>query len=157
MQPINQDKSDFYKMNNDSIILVLEDDPHDVELLQSAFRAINLKRNVVFFRFGQELINYLVVNKRKPFLIMSDVNVPRLNGFETRNKIYDNPELDLKGVPYIFFSTSYSQAMQVKVMERPYFGFFVKPILYNDLISTVKKIIDYWQMNTVCELYSYQQ
>jgi CheY-like chemotaxis protein len=61
-----------------------------------------------------------------PFLILSDINMPKLDGFALRNKIKMDAKLQLRCIPYLFFSTAVSQAAVIDAYSASAQGFFCK-------------------------------
>jgi CheY-like chemotaxis protein len=126
-------------------IIVIEDDIDDQLLLSETFQALNYPNQVIFFSDGNEAINYLEKNDVNPFLILSDINMPAINGFELKQKIRANEVLNVKGIPYLFFTTG----AQSKAVRDAYCmsaqGFFIKPNSIGDLRNTIRKIVEYWQ------------
>src|SRR4051812_15577921 len=86
-------------------IIVIEDDPDDQELLSEAFMELNYDYEVIFFFDGNEALDYIMKTDVKPFLILSDINMPKINGFELRQKIHTNTELSIRCIPYLFFTS----------------------------------------------------
>jgi CheY-like chemotaxis protein len=80
-----------------------------------------------------------------PFLILSDINMPKINGFELRNKIFTNEQLQTKCIPYLFFTTAADKKSVVDAYSLSVQGFFKKPHSIEGLEHTIKKIIEYWQ------------
>ena len=114
-------------------------------ILDEIFKKLNYPNQIIFFTDGNAAVDYLNAMENPPFLILSDINMPRMNGFEVRDKICRNEKLNSKCIPYLFFSTSVDK----KAVEEAYAmcvqGFFIKPATMNELQSTIGKIIDYWQ------------
>jgi len=54
----------------------------------------------------------------EPFLTPSDINMPKLNGIELKEKIQNNEELRLKSIPYLFFTTSAEQKHVIDAYSR---------------------------------------
>ena len=81
----------------------------------------------------------------QPFLILSDINMPRLNGFELRSKIFTNEQLQTKCIPYLFFTTGANKKAVVDAYALSVQGFFIKPTSMDGLERTIKKIVEYWQ------------
>jgi CheY-like chemotaxis protein len=67
-------------MNNNGPIIIVEDDEDDRELLAGVFRKINLQNEIIFFTDGKLAYDYLVESQIVPFLILSDIHMPGLNG-----------------------------------------------------------------------------
>lgn len=78
-----------------------------------------------------------------PFLILSDINMPRINGFELRNRIYTNQMLRDKCVPYLFFTTAAGHQSVKQAYALSAQVFFVKPDKYEDLLDHVRVITEY--------------
>lgn len=80
-----------------------------------------------------------------PFLILSDINMPKLSGFELRNKIFTNEQLQTKCIPYLFFTTGANKKSVIDAYALSVQGFFLKPNSIEALENTIKKIVEYWQ------------
>ena len=132
-------------MNKTGPIIVIEDDSDDQELLNEVFKVLDFKNEVTFFGDGEQALDYLLKSEIEPFLIMSDINMPKLNGLELREKIDTNEDLRLKCIPYLFFSTSAEQKHVVDAYSKSVQGFFVKPNSFDKLKRIIKIIIEYWQ------------
>ena len=131
-------------MNKGGPIIIIEDDIDDREILSYVFKSLEVKNEIKFFGNGEEALGYLSETTVEPFIIFSDINMPRLNGIELRAKIHENEDLRLKSIPYLFFSTTAEQRHVVDAYSKSVQGFFVKPTDYNELTATIKSIIDYW-------------
>jgi len=132
-------------MNKTGPIIIIEDDVDDQELLTSVFKDLEYKNEVRFFGDSYEALDYLTNTDVEPFLVLSDINMPKLNGLELREKVHNNEDLRLKSIPYLFFSTSAEQQHVVDAYSRSIQGFFIKPNDYESLKNIIKKIVDYWQ------------
>ncbi|MGQ3087357.1 response regulator, partial [Flavobacterium sp.] len=73
------------KMHRD--ILVIEDDEDDRDILREIFRDLGYKNKIVFFSDSTEALDYIRKPEIEPFIIISDINMPKLGGFELRNII----------------------------------------------------------------------
>jgi len=69
-------------MNKGGPIIIIEDDLDDQELLSEVFKKLNYKNEIVFFGDGQEALEYLTDTSIEPFIIFSDINMPKLSGME---------------------------------------------------------------------------
>ena len=131
-------------MNKGGPIIIIEDDIDDQELLGDVFAALQTKNEVLFFSDGVAALEYLTHTRVEPFIIFSDINMPRLSGMELREKVHQNEDLRLKSIPYLFFSTSADQQHVVDAYSKSIQGFFIKPSDYCELLETVRSIVDYW-------------
>ncbi len=132
-------------MNKTGPIILIEDDAGDQNLLMEVFDELNLLNKIIFFKDGEEALEYLKNSTIEPFIILSDINMPKLNGLELREKILTNEELRIKCIPYLFFSTSGEQKFVVDAYSKSVQGFFVKPNTYEEIKDTIKIIVQYWQ------------
>lgn len=132
------------QMNKTGPIIIIEDDQDDQSFLSEVFQELGYKNKVVFFGDGEEALAYLTDTSIEPFIIFSDINMPRLNGMELRQKVHENEDLRIKSIPYLFFSTSAEQQHVIDAYSKSVQGFFVKPSSYPELKETIKTIVDYW-------------
>ena len=132
-------------MNKDGPIIIIEDDEDDQEFLKLIFQKLDYPNEVIFFSDGQIALDYLDHPSVLPFLILSDINLPRLNGFELRTKLKTDADLAVKCIPYLFFSTSQNQKMVIDAYSMSVQGFFVKQPSLAELEKTISVIIEYWK------------
>ena len=132
-------------MNKTGPIIIIEDDMDDQEILADIFKELNYKNELVFFGDSIQALAYLTDTDIEPFLVLSDINMPKLNGMELREKIHNNEDLRLKSIPYLFFSTNAEQQHVIDAYSRSIQGFFVKPSNYDKLKNILVKIVEYWQ------------
>ena len=126
-------------------IIVVDDDLDDQELLAEAFKALNSDREVRFFTDGYDALDFIESSGIPPFLILSDVNMPRINGFELRKKVHNSAKLKGRLIPYLFFTTgAQEEAIEVAYADSAQ-GFFIKPSSMSELKLIISKIIDYWE------------
>jgi CheY-like chemotaxis protein len=132
-------------MNKTGPIVIIEDDLDDQEILTDIFKELSYVNEVVFFGDSFEALDYLTNTNIEPFLVLSDINMPKLNGIELREKVHNNEDLRLKSIPYLFFSTSAEQKHIIDAYSRSIQGFFIKPHGYDKLKDTIRRIVEYWQ------------
>jgi CheY-like chemotaxis protein len=132
-------------MNRSGPVIIIEDDADDQELLLEVFKKLNYSNEVIFFLDSQKALDYLNRTDITPFLILSDINMPKLNGFELRNKIYTDAQLQLKCIPYLFFSTASTQKAVVDAYSLSVQGFFIKQNTMSELEKTISIIMEYWK------------
>jgi CheY-like chemotaxis protein len=132
-------------MNKIGPIVVIEDDAEDQEILAEIFKTLDYKNPIIYFSDSEEALQFLIDTKIKPFLILSDINMPKLTGFELRQKVHTNEDLNLKCIPYLFFTTTSAQKAIVDAYSQSVQGFFIKANSVDKLKNTIKKIVEYWQ------------
>ena len=132
-------------MNKSGPIIIIEDDKDDQELFGHVFKKFNYPNEVIFFADGFAALEHLTRTQQQPFLILSDINMPKLDGFKLREKIHNNDQLRLKCIPYLFFTTAADQQNVVIAYSKSIQGFFTKPDNYADLERVLRNIIEYWK------------
>ena len=120
-------------MNKNGAIIFIEDDLDDQAILAEVFKELDYKNEVLYFNDGALALDHLVNNYIEPFIVFSDINMPKLNGMELREKIHNNEDLRLKCTPYLFFTTSGEQKHVIDAYSKSIQGFFVKPNSYQEL------------------------
>lgn len=131
-------------MKNNHPILIVEDDVDDREFIQSALHAIGVKNEQVCFRDGESALKYLQTSDQETFLILSDINMPRLNGIELKKAINEDDGLRKKSIPFVFLTTSCAKKEVEKAFDLMAQGFFTKPKNLNELKDTLQKVVGYW-------------
>jgi len=132
-------------VNKQGPIVVIEDDAEDQELLMEVFSKLNYQNKVLFFFDGQEALDHINSSDDLPFLILSDINMPKLSGFELREKLKTDAKLSNKCIPYLFFSTGADQQAVINAYSQSVQGFFKKPNSLAELEKTISLIIEYWR------------
>lgn len=132
-------------MNKTGPIIIIEDDQEDKEMLIDIFKELEVENEIIFFKEGSLAFEYLTKTETEPFLILSDIEMPKLNGMDLREQIHTNEDLRLKCIPYLFFSTWAEQKYVIEAYSKSIQGFFIKPHDWDHLRHTIKVIIDYWK------------
>jgi CheY-like chemotaxis protein len=132
-------------VNKNGPIVVIEDDADDKEFLVEIFKKLNYPNKVVFFSDGELALNHLETTDELPFLILSDINMPKLNGFALREKLKTDSRLSNKCIPYLFFSTAANQRSVIDAYSQSVQGFFVKPNSMTEMEKTIQAIMEYWR------------
>lgn len=133
-------------MNKNGEIVIIEDDPDDQALLAEVLTSLKIPNKIIFFPDGREVLDFLLKPDVVPFLILSDINLPVLNGLELRNRVFENEQISRKCIPYIFFTTVADEKSVVTAYALSAQGYFKKPNGYDELRTTMKSIIEYWSM-----------
>lgn len=131
-------------MKNGPILLV-EDDVDDQEIIIEALQTLGVQNEVKTFDNGQKALDFLKIMDKQPFLIISDVNLPVMNGLQLKYEIQNNEYLRTKSIPFIFLSTSGDKKAVEEAFNLQVQGFFVKEISYEGINRQIKGIIDYWK------------
>lgn len=132
-------------MNSNGPIIVIEDDIDDQEMLTEIFTRLPYTNKLEFFLDGQSALDFLNESDINPFLILSDINIPKLDGFALRSKIRMDADLQTRCIPYLFFSTASSQKMVIDAYSMSVQGFFIKQNNLDELEKTLVVIMEYWK------------
>jgi len=128
-------------------ILIIEDDKDDQEILQEAFTELDVRNKLVFFDTTKQAFDFLKTTSEKPFLILSDVNLPQQTGVEFKREVDRDPQLRKKSIPFVFFSTSIEKhAVDTAYKELTIQGFFQKSNNYQELKNVLSLIVEYWKV-----------
>ncbi len=127
-------------------IVLIEDDSDDLLTMQGALKDLNVENELVYFPNAVLALTYLRETTVQPFLIICDLNMPMKNGLDFKKEIDADPELKRKCIPFIFYSTSATQADVTKAfMHMTIQGFFVKASSYAEILADLSAIIEYWK------------
>src|SRR5215217_8571594 len=119
-------------------IIIVEDDEDDQEIFGEIFKKLGHKNEIIFFSDGEEAFEFLCKRDVFPFLIFSDINMPKLSGMQLRDKIQANEALRIKSIPFIFFTTTASKNFVLEAYYKSVQGFFQKPNTLEDLERTIR-------------------
>lgn len=132
-------------MNSKGPVIIIEDDIDDKEMLEEVFQKLGYPNQLLFFTEGQAALDFLNESSVLPFLILSDINMPKLDGFALRNKIKLDARLQVKCIPYLFFSTASTQKAVIDAYSLSVQGFFIKQHKMEELEKTITVIMEYWK------------
>jgi CheY-like chemotaxis protein len=132
-------------MNSKGPVIIIEDDEDDQEMLTEVFEKLGYSNEIRFFGDGQAALDFLNTTDIIPFLILSDINLPKLDGFALRSKIKMDAKLQLKCIPYLFFSTASNQNAVIDAYSLSVQGFFIKQNSMAELEKTISVIMEYWR------------
>jgi CheY-like chemotaxis protein len=132
------------------IILLVEDDENDVLLLKRAFTKANLKDNVRVVRNGNEAMNYLGgrgiysdrVQHPLPFLVLLDLKMPGIDGFEVLQWARKDP--NLKRLLIVVLTASNLQTDVDRAYELGANSYLVKPVDFAEMVALVGRFEVYW-------------
>ena len=125
--------------------VLVEDDEDDQFLIGKALKAVGLPNELRIFSNGQLALDYLKTTTEQPFLILSDVNMPLMNGLEFREHINQDEYLRKKSIPFVFLTTAASAKSIEIAYHQSVQGFYKKATLYTDLQEQIRLIVTYWQ------------
>jgi two-component system response regulator len=130
------------------VILLVEDNPDDEALVMRSLRKANIANEVVIAHDGVEAIEYLYSPEtandpgRLPALVLLDLKMPRLGGFEVLERI--RAEASTRFLPVVILTSS----SEDEDMARSYMGgansYVRKPVDFTEFANAVQKLGIYW-------------
>ncbi len=126
-----------------SIILYADDDPDDLDLVKDVFKEYSETVELLTFPTGEEMLEYIQQmppDSPLPCLLILDINMPRLNGFEALKKIRH-----IKGfeeIPAVIFTTSTMPHEKKKAVDHNA-GFVTKPLNREQIYGIFDQLIHY--------------
>lgn len=130
-------------------ILLVEDNPDDVELTLHALKKNNIANPVRVVRDGQDAVDYLFFRGKYagsehtlPHLILLDLKLPKLDGIEVLKIIKGDNKL--KRIPVVILTSSKEENDIVRSYDLGVNSYIRKPVDFDQFINTVKQIGFYW-------------
>ncbi len=128
-------------------ILLVEDNPGDVRLIQEVFQDGKIYNHIDIARDGEEAMNYLyqrgqLQNASRPDLILLDLNLPKKNGSDVLAEIKSDEQL--KHIPVIILTASQAEEDIAKAYNHHANCYLTKPIDLNQFINVVQEIKSFW-------------
>ncbi len=125
-------------------VFMVEDTIDDIELTLEAFKESNREFNVNVAQDGVEALKYLrqedeFAHRPHPDLILLDLNMPRMNGFEVLEEIHKDEKL--KNIPVVVLSISQSENDMAKVKNLHAKAYIVKPTGLDGLFEIIKRLV----------------
>ena len=136
-------------MSDKEHILLVEDDPNDVLLIQRAFQKAGLGEVLRFVRDGEQAIDYngegQYADRERfpfPFLLLLDLKMPGVDGFEVLDWI--RSQKSLRRLLVVVLTSSNLQADVDRAYELGANSYLVKPVEFGEMVSMVQRFEVYW-------------
>ena len=138
-------------MNTLKHILLVEDDPKDIELTLTALEEYNLVNEVVTARDGVEALDYLYRRGTfaerpvgQPAVILLDLKLPKLDGLQVLRQLKADEQMRL--VPMVILTSSRESRDLEECYRLGVNAYVVKPVRFTDFIEAVKQIGVFWAL-----------
>ena len=137
-------------MLNDKLILLAEDDPNDVLLLERAFEKAGFHKMLKIVRDGEQAIKYLsgqgiYADRQKfpsPFLLLLDLKMPGTDGFEVLQWL--RRESDFKRLLVVVLTSSKLQTDVDRAYDLGANSYLVKPVGFEEMANLIRRFEMYW-------------
>jgi two-component system response regulator len=131
-------------------ILLVEDDPDDLELTMLALRENNLANHVEVARDGKEALDFLLGRdgyagrdvRNAPSVILLDLKLPKVDGLEVLREIKKNSIT--RSIPVVMLTSSREERDMVESYELGVNSFISKPVQFEEFLEAVRQIGFYW-------------
>ena len=130
-------------------ILMVEDDPKDVELTLTALEDYNLANEVVVTRDGEEALDYLYCrgtyetrSGENPAVLLLDLKLPKVDGLEVLQQIKTDEKLKL--IPVVVLTSSHEEKDMVASYRLGVNAYVVKPVDFHEFVNAVKDLAVFW-------------
>lgn len=135
---------------NTKHILLVEDNPDDVELTMRALKKSNVLNEVVVARDGVEALDYLLGTGKfagrdtgvTPQMILLDLKMPKMDGLEVLKRIRTNERTKL--LPVVILTTSSEDKDKVESYKFGANSYIRKPVDFNQFVDAVRQLGLYW-------------
>jgi CheY-like chemotaxis protein len=130
-------------------ILLVEDDPRDVELTMTALEDYNLTNEVVITHDGEEALDFLYYRgkfesraKQNPAVILLDLKLPKIDGLEVLEKIKSDEKLRV--IPVVVLTSSREERDMVTSYKLGVNAYVVKPVDFHEFVNAIKELGVFW-------------
>jgi CheY-like chemotaxis protein len=138
-------------MNNLGRILLVEDDPKDVELTLTALEEYKLANEVVVAHDGEEALDYLyrrgnfaTRSTDNPAVLLLDLKLPKVDGLEVLQQIKADAKLKL--IPVVVLTSSHEEKDMVTSYKLGVNAYVVKPVDFHEFVNAVKELGIFWAL-----------
>jgi two-component system, response regulator len=132
-------------MNGGADILLVEDNPADVELTQRAFKKNRLLNHMHVARDGVEALEFLFGENgsaRELSVVLLDLKMPRMDGLEVLRRMRADPRTRL--LPVVMMTSSSEESDLVASYDLGANSYIVKPVDFENFTEAVRVIGSYW-------------
>jgi CheY-like chemotaxis protein len=136
-------------MDNLGRILMVEDDPKDVELTLMALEEYNLVNEVVVLGDGAEALDYLYCRgnfadrtSENPAVLLLDLKLPKVDGLEVLQQIKSDQKLRM--IPVVVLTSSREERDMVASYKLGVNAYVVKPVDFHEFVNAIKELGVFW-------------
>lgn len=130
-------------------ILLVEDDPRDVELTMTALEDYNLTNEVVVVHDGEEALDYLYCRgkfesriNQNPAVMLLDLKLPKVDGLEVLEKVKSDEKLRM--IPVVVLTSSREERDMVASYKLGVNAYVVKPVDFHEFVNAIKELGVFW-------------
>lgn len=132
-------------------ILLVEDNPNDVELILHVFQWCNLSDKVQVAWNGEEALDYIFGKgsfsgrdpKVRPKVILLDLKLPKVDGLEVLRSLRRNPET--RTIPVVVLTSSREERDIIESYDLGVNSYIVKPVQFDEFANVIRELGLYWK------------
>ena len=128
-------------------IILVDDEKFEKELLVMALEELDIHVDLLYFHNAEDALDYLDKTEENIFIIISDMNMPRMSGLEFKQAINSDKNLRKKAIPFIFSTSSVAKKYLDEAYENSLQGYFLKPADVKSMAKQIELIINYWVLS----------
>ena len=132
-------------------ILLVEDNPNDVELTLAALESSQLANQIVICRDGAEALDWIfrrgpheARQEQDPAVVLLDLKLPKVDGLEVLAKVKGDPAT--RGIPVVMLTSSREETDVVRSYNLGVNAFVVKPVAFDEFFAAIKEIGVFWAL-----------
>jgi CheY-like chemotaxis protein len=125
-------------------VWIIDGDLDDQEVVKHVWQELKLSNELVFLESAEQVIKTLEHVHHTPFIIICELNLPVIDGFELRRIMLEKHQKRFTSVPFIFWTTQASEHQIEKAYSLSVHGLFIKDSTFDQLKNTFITIINYW-------------
>lgn len=144
-------------MNKPFVVLMAEDNEHDILATQRAWRKGNIVNPLHIVRDGEECLDYLHQRGKyrepgsapRPGILLLDIRMPKMDGLVVLKHIREDEVLEekrLRRLPVIILTTSHEEGDRLKSYDLGANAYVIKPVGLQNLTEAVKTINLFWEL-----------
>ncbi|QMW04082.1 response regulator [Spirosoma foliorum] len=134
-------------MGNHGPIIIIDEDEDDRELVSTILNQIAPDTQIIFLENGQQLLDYLEKTDQLPFLIISEIFTPILNGLEVMERLNQLSALKSKAIPFILLTSPVDKHLVEEAYKVHVQGIFEKKPSLEEMKVQLQAILDYWTLS----------
>jgi two-component system, response regulator len=131
-------------------ILLVEDNPNDIELTLHAFRRHNLANRIRVARDGVEALEFIFGAGREgediltspPRVVLLDLKLPKINGLEVLQRLKSDPRTRV--IPVVMLTASREERDVIESYQLGVNSYIIKPIDFDQFVSAMRTLGMYW-------------
>ena len=132
-------------------ILLVEDNEDDIVIIKRVFKNVNITNEIRIARSGREALDFIYhrdkyseEESQPPGMILLDISMPGMNGFEVLEELKADPKT--KKIPVVMLTSSGREEDIVKSYEYGACSYITKPLGFDEFVNVIERFEIYWSL-----------